>query len=133
MRGYTFFIRAILPTLLVTSVLADSIFRWSDKQGQVHFSDTAPGDAMSATTITEPEPPRKIDRNGLRPAERELLQRIEQRTQQQAQSAQLRRLQNSRKRVEQWERCESYREKLYNSPGEESYKEYSRYLRRHCW
>jgi hypothetical protein len=88
---------------------------------------------MSATRITEPDPARESGASGLRPAERELLLRIKQRTQQQAKTAQARRLRNSRKRAEQWEHCESYREKLHNSRGEDTYKQYSRYLRTHCW
>jgi hypothetical protein len=133
MHSSTVIAWALLLTLPDTSALADTIFRWSDKQGQVYFSDTAPNGAMSAIRIMEPEPPRKVDGSGLRPAERELLQQIEQRTLQQAKSAQTRRLQSSRKRAEQWERCDSYREKLHNSMGEETYKQYSVYLRKHCW
>jgi guanylate kinase len=133
MHGYTIITWVMLLTLPDSPVLGDTIFRWSDKQGQVSFSDIAPNDAMSVTRITEPDPPREIDGSGLRPAERELLLRIKQRTQQQAKNAQARRLQNSRKRAEQWEHCESYREKLHNSSGEETYKQYSRYLRTHCW
>lgn len=133
MRGYTVITWVILLMLPDSPVPGDTIFRWSDKQGQVYFSDTAPNDAMSATRITAPDPPREIDASGLRPAERELLLRIKQRTQQQAKIAQTRRLQNSRKRDEQWEHCETYREKLHNSTGEETYKQYSRYLRNHCW
>ena len=133
MHGSRVITGALLLTLLDTAVLADTIFRWSDKQGQVYFSDTSPGSAISATSITAPDPPRKVDGSGLRPGERELLQQMEQRARQQAKSAQTRRLQNSRKRAEQWERCDSYREKLHNSTGEETYKQHSVYLRKHCW
>lgn len=133
MQGINLISWALLLTLQNTAVLADTIFQWSDKQGQVYFSDTAPSGSLSVTRITAPDPPRRIESTDLRPGEKELLLRIKQRTQQQAKNAQARRARNSRKRAEQWKRCESYREKLHNSTGEESYKQYSRYLRKHCW
>lgn len=133
MRGHTITAGVLLLTLQDTPILAGTIYQWSDKQGQVHFSDLAPAGAMSSTRIPQPDPPRKTGDSGLRPTERELLLQIKQRSQQQAQRAQARRLQNNRQRAEQGERCEATREKLHDSVGKETYKQYSRYLRNHCW
>ena len=133
MRGHTIITGVLLLILQDTPVLAGTIYRWSDKQGQVHFSDTAPTSSMSSTSIQQPAPPRNNNASGLRPTERELLLKIQQRTRQQAQRAQARGLQNNRKRAEQRKRCEASREKLTASMGKETYKQYSRYLRNHCW
>ena len=133
MRNNTIIAGVLLLTLQDSPVVAGTIYQWSDKQGQVHFSDTAPAGAMSSASIPTPEPTLKTDTSGLRPAESELLLKIKQRSQQHAQRAQARGLQNNRKRAEQRKRCESSREKLHASMGKETYKQYSRYLRIHCW
>jgi len=133
MRNNTIIAGVLLLTLQDSPVVAGTIYQWSDKQGQVHFSDTAPAGAMSSASIPTPEPTLKTDTSGLRPAESELLLKIKQRSQQHAQRAQARGLQNNRKRAEQRKRCEASREKLTASMGKETYKQYSRYLRNHCW
>ena len=133
MHSHSFVASALLCSLLVSSALAGSIYRWSDEQGQIHFSDIAPDTSMSADTITPAPPSDNSNASGLRPAERELLLQMERRSQQQAQQARASRLQTSHKRAEQWERCEFNREKLHESRGRNNYKQYSRYLRNHCW
>ena len=133
MRSHTIITGVLLLTLQDTSIPAATIYQWSDKQGHVHFSDIAPAGAMSSTSITQPDPPRNNAASGLRPTERELLLKMQQHSRQQAQRAQTRGLQNRRKRAEQWERCKTNREKLHDSTGKEIYKQYSRYLRKHCW
>jgi len=133
MRDHAILVGVLLLTLQGTSASADTIYRWSDKQGQVHFSDISPAGARSPITLLSSEPPPETDVNGLRPTEIELLLQIKQRAQQQAQRAETRRLQNNRKRAEQREHCTANRKKLQNSTGDESYKQYSRYLRNHCW
>ncbi|MDX2456801.1 MAG: DUF4124 domain-containing protein [Gammaproteobacteria bacterium] len=133
MRSHTIITGVLLLTLQDTSIPASTIYRWTDKQGQVHFGDIAPAGAISSARIPQPDPPRKNAASGLRSTERKLLLQIQQRSRQQAQRARARGLQNNRKRAEQWEHCEANREKLHNSTGKESYKQYSRYLRSHCW
>ena len=133
MRNHAIITGVLLLTLQNTHVLAGTIYRWLDKQGQVYFSDIAPTGAMSSTSIQQPDLPRNNAASGLRPTERELLLQIRQRSQQQAQRAQARRFQNNSKRAEQRKRCETNREKLHASMRKETYKQYSRYLRNHCW
>jgi len=133
MHNYTIITVVLLLMLQDTSITAATIYQWSDKQGQVHFSDTAPASSMSSTSIPQQNPPLNSAASGLRPAESELLLQIQQRSRQQAQHAQARGLQNKRIRAEQWERCRTNREKLHASTGNEIYKQYSRYLRKHCW
>ena len=133
MRSYTLITCVLLLTLQDTSIRAATIYQWSDKQGKIHFSDIAPTGTMSSTSIPQPDSSRNNTASGLRPAEKELLLQIQQRSRQQAQRAQARGLQNKRKRAEQWERCMTNREKLHDSTGKEIYKKYSRYLRKHCW
>jgi hypothetical protein len=133
MRSHTLITGVLLLSLQNTSIPAATIYQWSDKQGQVHFSDIAPTGTLSSTSTLQPDLPRSGTASGLRPTERKLLLQIQQRSRLQAQHAQARGLQNQRKRAEQWERCEANREKLHDSTGKEIYKQYSRYLRKHCW
>jgi hypothetical protein len=123
----------LLSTLQGSPVLAGKIYRWFDKQGQIHFGDIAPTNAKSPISIRQPDTSGKSDAGGLRRTEIELLTHIEQRTRQQALQARNRMLKNTRKRAEQREHCDRTREKLHGSTGEKTYKQYSRYLRKHCW
>ncbi|MCK5383000.1 MAG: DUF4124 domain-containing protein [Gammaproteobacteria bacterium] len=132
MSRYCIHSSALLLALQVSCVCADTIYRWIDRQGQVHFSDSAPDSAIVASEIQPPDSPRNIG-SGLRSSEIELLQQIQQRSQQQAQQAQARRLKSARERAEQRERCHDNRKKLQGSRGHDTYKQYSRYLRKHCW
>jgi len=133
MRSHTLITAILLLSLQDIPAPAGTIYQWSDSQGQIHFSDIAPAGTVSQTRTPQPVPLRKAEASGLRPAERELLLQIKQRSQQQAQHAQTRKLQSNRKRAEQRERCKANREKLHESMGTETYKQYSRYLRNHCW
>lgn len=133
MRDHAILVGILLLALQGSSARADTICRWSDKQGQVHFSDIAPAGVKSPTCIRSSEPATETDVSGLRPTEMEMLLQIKQRAQQLAQRAETRRLQNNRKRAEQREHCNTNRKELQKSTGDESYKQYSRYLRNHCW
>ena len=133
MRDQVILVGILLLTLHGPSTLADTICRWSDKHGQIHFSDIAPTGVRSPICIQSPGAPSETDVSGLRPTEMEILLKIRERTQQQAQRAETRRLQNNRKRAEQREHCSTNRKELKKSTGDESYKQYSRYLRNHCW
>lgn len=119
-------------TLHANCIDAGPVYRWTDQQGQVHFSDQAPDNEFTAAQLRQPDIPRNSDA-GLRPAETELLQQIRQRAKQQQQLAQSRRLKAGREQAEQRKRCNANREKLRASRGHDDYKQYSRYLRNHCW
>ena len=121
-----------LLTLQACHVDSAITYRWIDQQGQVHFSDSAPQDGIAASEIHHADSPRASG-DGLRAAETELLQQLQQRTRQQQQQAQARKLKASRERAEQQQRCNTSREKLRASRGHKNYKQYSRYLRNHCW
>lgn len=123
----------LLLIVQCSPALAGKIYRWLDKQGQVHFGDIAPAGTMPPVSILQPDPSGKSGAVGLRPAEMELLMQVEQRSQQQALRARNRRLKNNSKRAEQREHCDVNREKLHGSTGEKTYKQYSKYLRNHCW
>ena len=123
---------AVLLTLQGSPIHATTTYRWIDQQGQVHFSDSAPQDGIATSEIHHTDSPR-ANGDGLRAAETDLLQQLQRRTQQQQQQAQVRRLKASRERAKQQQRCNTSREKLRASRGHKNYKQYSRYLRNHCW
>ena len=133
MRSRTILAGLMLSTLQETTALAGTIHQWLDEQGQVHFGDIAPTGAKLLTSIPLPDPSSNTEASGLRPTETEVLLQIMKRSQQHAQRAQDRRLQNNRNRAEQREHCDANKKKLHASTGEETYKQYSRYLRNHCW
>lgn len=123
---------AVLFALQSGSIEARSIYRWVDQQGQVHFSDHAPHSESTASEIKQPAASRN-NSNGLRPAETELLQQIQQRAKQQQQLAQASRRKASQELAEQEKRCNTSREKFQASRGHVDYRQHSRYLRTHCW
>ena len=133
MRNHAALVGMLLYSLLQDPSVAGTIYRWSDRQGQVHFSDTAPNDPQATLRIQQTGPIRSTGGNGLRAGELETLRKIQQRSQQQAQRAQARRLQQHRKHAEQQERCQTNRENLHDARGKETYKQYSSYLRKYCW
>jgi hypothetical protein len=122
----------VLCALLVNCADARSIYRWADWQGQVHFSDHAPDSEFTTNELPQPEAPRSSS-DGLRTAEIELLQQLQQRARHQQQLAQSRRLKASRERAEHLKRCNANRKKLQASKGRGNYKQYARYLSKHCW
>jgi len=132
MRQYL--LSAITALLILQDgyLCAATTYRWVDRQGQVHFSDSAPPGGIPASEIPHPDIPMNSG-SGLRTAETELLQQLQQRTQRRQQQAQTRRLKASREHAEQQQRCNTSREKLRASRGHKNYKQYSRYLRNHCW
>lgn len=124
----------LLAALQGSSTHAATVYRWLDSQGQVHFGDHPPGKAISADRLPQQELPReKTGNDNLRPAEKALLLQIKKRSQRQAKHARARKLQSDRKRAEQLERCKLNREKLHDAGKNAAYKQYSRYLRNHCW
>ena len=134
MRARNLTIIVLLATLQSSSTYAATVYRWLDSQGQVHFGDHPPGNAISTDRLPQQELPRKkTGTDNLRPAEKALLLQMEKRSQQQAKKTQARKLQSDRKRAEQLERCKLNREKLHGARKNAAYKQYSRYLRNHCW
>jgi hypothetical protein len=129
---YSIAIFTALFALHLNCADARSIYRWTDRQGQVHFSDHAPDSELTANELRQPDAAHNSSA-GLRATETELLQQIQQRAKQQKQLAQSRRLKASREQAEHHKRCSTNREKLQASRGHNNYKQYSRYLRNHCW
>lgn len=71
---------ALLLAALSTTLNAGTIYRWTDSSGQVHFSDAAPArNEVSTRTYDESAPTAPVP--GIRPGERRMLQRAEQREQ----------------------------------------------------
>jgi hypothetical protein len=91
LQHYGTVIFTALFVLHINDADARSIYRWTDQQGQVHFSDQAPANDFTATELGQPDTSPRSD-GGLRAAETELLQQIQQHAKQQQQLAQSRRL-----------------------------------------
>ncbi len=75
---------AVLVALTTSATEAGKIQKWVDREGSVHFGDIAPVD--TATTTLDPEiitttPAHKSLKEILRPGERQMLKRYEQRGQ----------------------------------------------------
>ncbi len=75
---------AVLIALVTHASAAGKIQKWVDREGSVHFGDIAPED--TATTTLDPEiitttPEHKTLNEILRPGERQMLKRYEQRGQ----------------------------------------------------
>jgi hypothetical protein len=115
------------------TALADTVWQWTDTQGQTHFSDTPP----AGTTL--PGRQIKFDNkatgaaSGLRPGEREALRRLEQRRTHQQQSALITRQHSDHAVAAHRATCRATRDKLRSTRDREQRKRYSAYLSKHCW
>ena len=131
---YTRFVLPALTMCLSTwlaGVQASAIYRWTDAQGNTHFSDLPPP-AAGSTAITR----RVEDASAgpdLRPGERATLRAIERRQQtRQRQLVQERRQQQQAQ--QQHERgCRERREQLRRGRRHADGKTLAKYLRVHCW
>ena len=129
--------RFVLLTLTVclsawlAGVQAAAIYRWTDAQGNTHFSDLPPP-AAGSTAITR----RVEDASAgldLRPGERATLRAIEQR--QQTRQRQLARDHRQQQQAQERHQrdCRERREQLRRGRRHADGKTLAKYLRVHCW
>jgi len=119
--------------MLSWTVCADSAYRWSDAQGQVHYSDTGPpADSSDAAELALP-PATAAPAQGLRAGERRALQSWQARRDRQQRRAARRTEQAQRQRERQRAECRTARERLHSANSPEQRKQQGGYLRRHCW
>ena len=128
------FIFIILGLALSGAVSATGIaYQWTDNQGQIHYGDKSPISVETNPIILQRDASRADSHSGLRPGERERLNKMEQHQRQQQRSAQATRTRTDRQRAAQRARCADNREMLKNSRGRDTFKQHSRYLRGNCW
>jgi len=131
---YTQFVLRTLAVCLsvwLTLAQASAIYRWTDAQGNTHFSDLPPP-AAGATAVT-----RRVEdastRQDLRPGEQATLRAIEQRQQtRQRQLTQDRRQQRQARQRHERD-CRERREQLRRGRRHADGKTLAKYLRVHCW
>jgi hypothetical protein len=116
---------------LVTAGEAGIVHRWTDAQGQTHFSDAEPVDQASTTIELPPAAPRTP--TGLRPGEQVTLHTIEQRRQDRHKAAEATRRDQRRLRDARRKACRDKREQLRRGRRHVDSKAVSKYLREHCW
>jgi len=116
---------------LVTTGQAGTVHRWTDAQGQTHFSDTEP--ASQASTTIELPPASQRTPTGLRRGEQVTLHAIERRRQDQHKAAEAARRDQRRLRDARRKACRDKREQLRRGRRHVDSKAVSKYLREHCW
>ena len=114
-----------------TNSQAATVYRWTDSDGQTHFSDTAPIHPFEAVIETLPD--RAGKPAGLRPGERAAVRDIEQRRQQHHRTAERARQLQRRQRAADEEVCRQHREQQRRGRRHADGKALSRFLRRNCW
>lgn len=131
--------QGVIAALMLYTILPgiagaiDSAYQWTDKQGQIHYSDKPPT-STDSTTITLQGRIKQADRpSGLRPGELDQLNKFEQRQQQQQHRTQTIESRSDRQRAAKRALCAENRIMYKNSSGHESFKKFSRYLRNNCW
>ena len=110
-----------------SEVRTGGIHRWTDANGQTHFSDTPRG--------TLPQLPAKqlTEGTGLRAGERTALRDIERRRQQRYRQAETGRRKIRHQRENRQQTCREQRELQRRGRRHVDGKAVSRYLRIHCW
>ena len=110
---------------------AATVYRWTDSDGQTHFSDSAPAHPFEAAIQTLPEHAGKPA--GLRPGERAAVRDIEQRRQQRHRTAERARQMQRRQRAATEQDCRQHREQQRRGRHHADGKALSKFLRRNCW
>ena len=111
--------------------LASPVYKWTDTQGQAHYSDSAPGYQASKTIDLDDTQPGQA--KGLRPGELATLRTIDRRRQLRHKAAESARHAQRRARTAHRQDCSDARAKLRRSRNHATSKAWSRYLREHCW
>ena len=115
------------------TVMAGTIYRWTDTDGQPHFSDTPPPGHSTVLheSITRRETTRR--RPGLRHGERRILGLLEQEAERKRQSRKSNSQRNDQRRLELQRSCGEMRKRLRDSRDHTLRKHYASELRKHCW
>jgi len=123
-----------LPWLLALSpaLVAGDVYRWSDAQGQVHFSDAPPADGTMALQRTLPHGT-PAPAQGLRTGERKALRTYHERKRREQRAAASRSAQATQRLEERRSDCRTARDKLHAARELAQRKQQSSYLRKHCW
>ena len=129
---------AILGSLLAglpqgRAAAADTLWQWTDIQGQTHFSDKPPADGSlpGRQTRLESQPP--VTGGGLRPGEQQALRRMELQRTRQRQHAVAVRQRSDRTVAAHRSACRATRDQLNSVRNREQRKRHSNYLRKNCW
>jgi hypothetical protein len=111
----------------------DTVWQWADAHGQTHFSDSRPvEDALPGRQISfERQSPGAA--GGLRPGERDALQRMERQRTRRQRHALAARQRNDHATATRRTACRATRDKLRGTRDREQRKHYSGYLRKNCW
>lgn len=115
------------------TVAADTIYRWTDRHGQSHFSDSPPGGHSTVIRSSASERSPVPVRQGLRHGERRTLERLAQQAEQQRQARQSRGRKAHRHRTQRQQSCREMRENLRDTRDAALRKHYAGKLRKHCW
>jgi len=120
---------ALWVACLVTcsEVRTGGIYRWTDADGQTHYSDTPRGTLSRLPAKQLPEG------TGLRAGERTALRDIERRRQQRHRQAETGRRKIRHQRENRQQACREQRELQRRGRRHVDGKAVSRYLRIHCW
>ena len=118
---------------MLGTVTAETIYRWTDRHGQSHFSDTPPGGHSTVIRGIASDRSALPGRQGLRHGERRTLERLAQQAEHQRQVRQSRGRKAHRHRKQTQQSCREMRENLRDNRDDALRKHYARKLRKHCW
>ena len=111
---------------------ATDIQQWRDPDGQVHYGDRAPP-GVAATRMLRLHNETTVTTGGLRPAERQAIERIKRRTQKQRKTIESAQRGLQHKQTQTHKQCQQARDNFRNARKDENFNKYALYLRRHCW
>jgi len=123
----------LVLNLMATVSSAETVYQWTDRQGQIHYGDVPPASVNSRPIVLQQGSERVENQTGLRPSERERIVLMEQRQRQQHRRAQKARTRTDKQRTARRTGCADNREMLNISRGRDTFKQYARFLRNNCW
>lgn len=127
-------IRAIALILATQgAALADTVYRWTGSDGQLHFSDTPPAGHITLTRGSVRGNQAATGRQGLRDGERRMLEQQATEMEKRQRARQSQSLKAHQRRASQRQTCRETRERLRNSRDHTLRKQYAGELRLKCW
>jgi hypothetical protein len=126
--------RAIAVILAIQgTAMADTIYRWTSSDGQLHFSDTPPTGRSTFTRGSVSGNQASAGRQGLRDGERRMLEQQATEMAKNQRSRQSQSLKAHQRRALQQQTCRETRERLRNTRDHTLRKQYAGELRQRCW
>lgn len=126
-------VAALILIASVRTVTADTVYQWTDTNGQVHYGDIPPDSSHTITRNIDIDSSPRSAVTSLRPVEKQRLRQLQQQTDDRHQAKQRIRQDIRQQLADKQQVCHEARSRMQQTRDHELRKRYAATLRRHCW